>query len=134
MASGEASASPVKPGPTHNAGLSTKLSISLNAHHTEQFFKWKLQLLMITCLSMSCTNCSSVYPFQRIVIIIIIIINGSTDLRRPWPSSEASAAEVSSYCFFTFRDKSLFQCGVVSPTPNPRLSWRADVFCQGRLP
>jgi hypothetical protein len=43
-------------------------------------------------------------------------------------------AEVSSYCFFRFRDKSLFQGGIVSPTPNLRLSWRADVFCQGCLP
>jgi hypothetical protein len=43
-------------------------------------------------------------------------------------------AEVSGDCFFRFRDKSLFQGGVVSPTPNPRLSWRADVFCQGCLP
>jgi hypothetical protein len=42
-------------------------------------------------------------------------------------------AEVSGYCFFRFRDKSLFQVGVVSPTPNPRLSWRADVFYQGCL-
>jgi hypothetical protein len=29
---------------------------------------------------------------------------------------------------------SLFQGGVISPTPNLRLSWRADVFCQGCLP
>jgi hypothetical protein len=43
------------------------------------------------------------------------------------------SAEVSGYCFFRFRDKSLFQGRVVSPTPNPRLSWRADVFCQGCL-
>jgi hypothetical protein len=43
-------------------------------------------------------------------------------------------AKVSSYCFFRFRDKSLFQGGVVSPTPNPRLSWRAYVLCQGCLP
>jgi hypothetical protein len=43
-------------------------------------------------------------------------------------------AEVSGYCFFRFRDKSLFQGGVISPTPNPRLSWKADVFCQGCLP
>jgi hypothetical protein len=43
-------------------------------------------------------------------------------------------AEVSGYCFFTFRDKSIFQGGVFSPTPNPRLSWRAEVFCQGCLP
>jgi hypothetical protein len=42
-------------------------------------------------------------------------------------------AKVSGYCFFRFRDKP-FQGGVVSPTPNPRLSWRADVFCQGCLP
>jgi hypothetical protein len=38
-------------------------------------------------------------------------------------------AEVIGYSFFRFRDKSLFQGGVVSPTP-----WRADVFCQGCLP
>jgi hypothetical protein len=38
-------------------------------------------------------------------------------------------AEVFDYCFFRFRDKSLYQGGVVSPTP-----WRADVFCQDRLP
>jgi hypothetical protein len=35
-------------------------------------------------------------------------------------------AKVSSYFFFRFRDKSLFQGGVVSPT----LSWRVSVFCQ----
>jgi hypothetical protein len=29
---------------------------------------------------------------------------------------------------------SLSQGGVVSPTPNPQLSWRAYVFCQGCLP
>jgi hypothetical protein len=43
-------------------------------------------------------------------------------------------AEVSGYCFFIFRDKCLFQGVVVSPTPNPRLFWRADVFSQDRLP
>jgi hypothetical protein len=43
-------------------------------------------------------------------------------------------AEVSSYCFFRLRDKNLFQGGVVTTTPNPRLSWRANVFCQGCLP
>jgi hypothetical protein len=42
-------------------------------------------------------------------------------------------AEVPGYCFFRFRDKSLFQGGGFSPTPNPRLSCRADVFRQGRL-
>jgi hypothetical protein len=44
------------------------------------------------------------------------------------------SAKVSGYCFFRFRDKSLLQGGLVSPTPNPLLSWRADVFCQGCLP
>jgi hypothetical protein len=29
---------------------------------------------------------------------------------------------------------SLFQGGIASTTPNPRLSWRAHVFCQGCLP
>jgi hypothetical protein len=43
-------------------------------------------------------------------------------------------AEVSGYCFYRFRDKSLFQGAVVSPMPKLRLSWRADVFCQGCLP
>jgi hypothetical protein len=43
-------------------------------------------------------------------------------------------AEVSGCCFFKFRSKSLYQGEVVSPTPNPRLSWRADIFCQGCLP
>jgi hypothetical protein len=62
------------------------------------------------------------------------IIIGSTALRGPWSSSEGSSSKASSNCFFRFRDKSLFQGGVVSPTPNPRLSWRADVFCQGCLP
>jgi hypothetical protein len=28
----------------------------------------------------------------------------------------------------------LFQGGVVSRTPNPRITWRADIFCQGCLP
>jgi hypothetical protein len=48
--------------------------------------------------------------------------------------SEASARYRSVYCFFIFHYKSLLQGGVVSPTPNPRLSWRADVFYQGCLP
>jgi hypothetical protein len=43
-------------------------------------------------------------------------------------------AEVSGYCFFRFCNKSLLQGAVVSPTPNPRLFWKADVFCQGCLP
>jgi hypothetical protein len=64
--------------------------------------------------------------------ILIISSSSYTALRGPWPSSEASASFC--YCFFLFRDKSVFQGGVVSPTPNPRLSWRADVFCQGCLP
>jgi hypothetical protein len=42
-------------------------------------------------------------------------------------------AKVSGYCFFRFRDKS-FPGAVVSPTPNPRLYWTADVFSQGCLP
>jgi hypothetical protein len=42
-------------------------------------------------------------------------------------------ANVSGCCFFRFRDKNLFQGGVVSPTPNPRLSCRADVLCQDCL-
>jgi hypothetical protein len=37
------------------------------------------------------------------------------------------SAEVSGYCFFRFRDKSLFQGGVVSSTPNPQLSWRVSL-------
>jgi hypothetical protein len=49
-------------------------------------------------------------------------------------SKKLLPAKVSGYCFFRFRDKSLFQGGVVSPTPNPRLSRRANVFCQGCLP
>jgi hypothetical protein len=32
-------------------------------------------------------------------------------------------AKVSGYCFFRFHDVS-FHGGVVSPTPNPQLSWR----------
>jgi hypothetical protein len=43
-------------------------------------------------------------------------------------------AEVPGYCFFKFRDKSIFQGGGFSPTPNPRLSCRANVFRQDCLP
>jgi hypothetical protein len=32
-----------------------------------------------------------------------------------------------------FETRVFFQDGVVSPTPNPRLSWRVDVFCYGCL-
>jgi hypothetical protein len=32
-------------------------------------------------------------------------------------------AEVSGYCFFRFRDKSLFQGGLVSPTPDRHFAW-----------
>jgi hypothetical protein len=57
---------------------------------------------------------------------IIIIIIGSTALRGPLPSSEVFPS-------LDFVIKSIFQGGVVSPTSNPQLSWRADVFCQGCL-
>jgi hypothetical protein len=43
-------------------------------------------------------------------------------------------ADVYSYRCFRFRDKSLFQGGVVSSTPYLQLSWRADVFYEGCLP
>jgi hypothetical protein len=48
-------------------------------------------------------------------------------------------AKVSGYCYFRFRDKSLFRGevvkgGVVSPTPNPRLFRKANVSSQGCLP
>jgi hypothetical protein len=55
-------------------------------------------------------------------IIIIINIIGSTALRAPWPSPEASSSQISGYCFFRFQDKNLFQGGVVCPTPKPKLS------------
>jgi hypothetical protein len=72
----------------------------------------------------------NVFFFTTTTTTTTIIIIGSTALRGPWPSSEASA----SYCFFRFRDKGLFPGGVVSPTPNTRLSRRAYIFCQGCLP
>jgi hypothetical protein len=43
-------------------------------------------------------------------------------------------AKVSGYCFFRFRDKSIFQGGLSTPTPKPRMSWRADVFFHICLP
>jgi hypothetical protein len=51
----------------------------------------------------------------------------------PGLSQKLLPAKVSVCCFFRFRDNRLFQGEVVSPTPNPRLSWRADVFCLSRL-
>jgi hypothetical protein len=55
-------------------------------------------------------------------------ISSSSAARQPYVGpglpQKLLPAEVSIYCFFRFRDKSLFQGGVVSPTPNTRLSWR----------
>jgi hypothetical protein len=63
--------------------------------------------------------------------------SSSSSARQPYVGpglpQKLLAANVSVYCFFIFRDKSRFLGGVVSPTPNPRVSWRADVFCQGCL-
>jgi hypothetical protein len=59
-------------------------------------------------------------PCHLGIIINIIVIIGSTALRRPLPSSEASASfhpAIASSDFVT----RVFQGGVVSPTPNPRL-------------
>jgi hypothetical protein len=71
-------------------------------------------------------------------IVAVLISSSSSLARQPYVSSglpqKLLLAKVSGYCFFRFRDKSLFQGGVVSPTPNPRLSWRVHVFCQGCLP
>jgi hypothetical protein len=52
-----------------------------------------------------------------------IIISGLTALHGPCglPQKLLPAA-VSGYCFFRFNYNSLFKGGVVSPTPNPRLS------------
>jgi hypothetical protein len=61
----------------------------------------------------------------------IIIIIGSTALRGPWPSSEASASWSIRLLLLHISWQQSFPGWVVSPTPNPRLSWRADVFCQG---
>jgi hypothetical protein len=44
----------------------------------------------------------------------------------PWLPQKLLPTKVSGYCFFRFRDKSLSQGGVVSPTPTPRLSWKVN--------
>jgi hypothetical protein len=77
-------------------------------------------------------NSEKVAPNPVCSAVIIIIIIGSTALRGL--PQKLLPAIVSDYCFFRFHDKILFQCEVVSPTPNPRLSWRADVFFQGCFP
>jgi hypothetical protein len=78
------------------------------------------------------------YVHTNILIIFVIVRSSSSLARQPYVGpglpQKLLPAEVSGYCFFRFGDKSLFQVGVVSPTPNPWLSWRADVFCQGSLP
>jgi hypothetical protein len=51
-------------------------------------------------------------------IIIIIIIIGSTYVGLGLPQ-KLLPAKVSGYCFVTFRDKNLFQGGVISPRPTP---------------
>jgi hypothetical protein len=71
---------------------------------------------------------------RKQTVFLFIIIIGSTAYVRPSLHQKLLPAKVSGYCFFRFRDKSLFQGGVISPTPNPPLSSRADVFCQGCLP
>jgi hypothetical protein len=63
-----------------------------------------------------------------------IITIDSTALRGPWPSSETSASWSIRLLLLQIPWQESFQGGVVSPTPNPRLSWRADVFCQDCLP
>jgi hypothetical protein len=67
-------------------------------------------------------------------VLLLVIIIGSQPYVGPDLPQKLLPTEVSGYCFFRFRYKCLFRGGVVSPTPNPRLYWRADVFCQGCMP
>jgi hypothetical protein len=88
------------------------------------------------CLTFGCLRGNPRIP--KITCFDYVLSSSSSLARQPYVGpgvpQKLPPAKVSGYCFFRFRDKSLFQGGVVSPTPNPRLSWRADVFCQGCLP
>jgi hypothetical protein len=79
------------------------------------------------------------YVHTNILIVVVIVrsSSSSSSLARqhyvgPGLPQKLLPAEVSGY-YFRFRHKSPFQVEV-SPTPSPRLSWRAYVFCQGCPP
>jgi hypothetical protein len=74
------------------------------------------------------TGVNSTYSMGRLPIL------SSSLAQQPYVGSGLPQKLLLAKVFFRFRDKSLFQGGVVSPTPNAWLSWRADVFCQGCLP
>jgi hypothetical protein len=82
-------------------------------------------------------NCGT-GTLSTITDVCVVFISSSSSARQPYVGpglpQKLLPAEVSGCCFFRFRDKSLLQGGVVSTTPNLRLSWRAYVFCQGCLP
>jgi hypothetical protein len=59
------------------------------------------------------------YKKVRLMFEHPCIITGSTALLGPGLPQKLLPAEVSSYCFVRFHDKSLFQGAVVSTTPNP---------------
>jgi hypothetical protein len=77
-----------------------------------------------------CTANRHMLP-SAIIIIIIVISLSSSSARQPYVGpglrQKLLSAKVSGYCFFRFRDKSLFKGGVDSPTPNPR-SPRGPIF------
>jgi hypothetical protein len=71
--------------------------------HTQHYKNWSL-VSDITLL----TKCSSfLTETQPFMIIIIAFLRSSCQLKLP------------GYCFFRFREKSVFQGGVVSPTTPP---------------
>jgi hypothetical protein len=112
---------------------------TVDVNHVLSYFSavqplYPLSHIHLTLLSASAFSKWSLFSLQALRSnfcrhSIIIILIGSTALRGPWPSSEAST----SWSIRLLLVQISWQV-FVSPTPNPRLSWRADVFCQGCLP
>jgi hypothetical protein len=67
-------------------------------------------------------------------VYYFIIIFGSTALRGPWPSSEASASWSIRLLLLQISWQASFPAWACQPHAQPRLFSRVDVFCQGCLP
>jgi hypothetical protein len=95
---------------------------------------YQLPILTTSLMLLSKTNVCSV-PQK---IVVRVLGNGSSLTRQPYVGSglpqKLLPAKVSGYCFSDFVTRVFSRVGLSAPTPNPRLSWRADVFCQGCLP
>jgi hypothetical protein len=108
-------------------------------------FTWGLELYWIDVARYITTWRALTRALSHVIVLDTMSQNSSSSsssssslARQPYVGpglpQKLLPAKVSRYWFCRFRDKSLFQGEVVSPTPIPRLSWRADVFCQVCLP